>query len=105
MQLGVGMNVKACPQPAKWITNITDSPLFAATFCFALFKLMPGALPKASPFAALDDGVDDGTALPGFGLADEQQVLLAHRRGPVAFSTRLLSISSGGAVSESAKQG
>lgn len=31
--------------------------------------------------AAFNDGVEDGAAIPGVGLADEQPVLLAQRRG------------------------
>ena len=37
---------------------------------------------KPSPFAALDDGVDDRTALSRFGFANEQPVLFADGRGP-----------------------
>jgi hypothetical protein len=37
---------------------------------------------EPTPSATLNYGVQDGAALAGFGLADEQPVLFAQRRGP-----------------------
>jgi hypothetical protein len=37
---------------------------------------------KAAAAGALDEGVEDGRGLPGFGIADEQVVFLADGAGP-----------------------
>jgi hypothetical protein len=47
---------------------------------------------KAAPLATFNDGINDGTALAGLGVADEAPVFLAEGGGWMAFSTRLLSI-------------
>jgi hypothetical protein len=43
------------------------------------------------PLAGDDDGVDDGGAVPGIGMADEHPVFFPIAEGRIAFSMRLLS--------------
>ena len=47
---------------------------------------------------AFDDRVDDGAALSGVGVTEEQPVLLPRAVGRIAFSTRLVSISIPGSL-------